>query len=653
MQKYLIPVILILVSHQTVSVAQDDVLFTIDGIPVYLEEFERVFNKNKGVPGYENMPVDAYLDMYVNFRLKVLEALRLGYDEQQAFIDELSGYRKQLARPYLQDQEMIDRLVRDAYERTVNEINASHIWMTLPENPSPEDTLRVYNKILDVRKRIMNGEVFEKVAAETSEDPSFAGNHGNLGWFSAFMMIFPFEDAAFKTAAGEISMPVRTSYGYHIIKVNEKRISPGEILLAHIMVRSGMDQDEATAGAAEEKIYRYYDLIRHGLDFGETARLYSEDTESSQNGGRMRWIRSGELPPDIEEQVYMLRDSADFTQPLRSIYGWHIFQLLGKRPPGSFDEMEVRLKDQVLADEMRMVIAEQSAVNEIKEQSDFIQYEQNIRYLLEVLDSTVYAGQWDPVVAGDLIEPVFKIGGKEFLQQDLAVYIAGFQYRPENESLEEILGRKSGEFIRDKLLEYKNNRLEDDYPEFRDLIREYHDGILLFNISDDLIWKQAVQDSAGLREFYEGNKSQYMWKERADASIYTADDAAYLDKIRKYAKRRHARNWSVRDMLNLICENDTSDCVVIEDAVFERGMHPFIDQMKWKKGVVREIQQEEGIRVIAINDVLPQEPRDFQEVRGMIVAAYQDYLEKKWVTELRSKYPVVVHEEVMKKIAED
>ncbi|MBN1159592.1 MAG: peptidylprolyl isomerase [Bacteroidales bacterium] len=650
MQKFLIAVILILIIGHTPTVAQDEVLFMIDGIPVFLDEFKRVYGKNKGVPGYEDIPAEEYLDMYINFRLKVLEAERLGYDEQRSFTDELAGYREQLAVPYLQDQDAIDRLVREAYERTVNEVNVSHIYLAFPEHPSPDDTLRIYKKITDARGRIMNGEAFEKVALETSEDPSVRINQGNLGWISAFALIFPLEEAAYRTAPGDVSLPVRTSYGYHLVRVNETRRSPGEILLSHIMVRAGMDLDEVEAKQAEEKIFMYYDMIRKGQDFGETARLYSEDTESSGNSGRMRWIRSGELPPDIEEQVYKLRDSASFTQPLRSIYGWHIFQLLGKRPPGSFEDMKVRLKEQVLADEMRKAIAERSAVSKMKEQSGFKLYAQNIGSLLEVFDSAIYTGQWDPAVAGNLIEPVFEIGGKEFLQEDLAVFIAGSQYDPGNESLSEILDRKSGELIRDKLFEYKNSRLEEDHPEFRDLVREYHDGILLFNISNDLIWQRAAQDSAGLMKFYEENKSSYMWEERADVSIYTTDDASYLNRIRKYAKRRFSRNWSADELLKRICAEDSSDCVVIEDATFERGMDPAIDQMKWRKGAVREILQDHDIQIIVINNVLPPKPKTFQEIRGMIVAAYQDDLEMKWVAELRKKYPVVVNAEAIKKM---
>lgn len=647
MQKFLVAVILICVPC-LIGKAQDDVLMTIDGMPVSLSDFERVYNKNSDVPGYESIAVEEYLDMYINFRLKVLEAERLGYDTMQSFVNELNGYREQLAESYLIDQQVIDRLIEDAYDRTIHEVDASHILIRLPNNPTPEDTLLAYQKIMDVRNRIVTGEPFEDVAEETSEDGSVVNNKGRVGWFFAFTMVFPFEDAAYKTVVGDVSMPVRTSYGYHIIKVNGKRKSLGEIKLAHIMVRAGVNDDEKTLAEAREKIYHYYDLIRQGHDFGETAREYSEDLQSADNNGQMRWIRSCELPPDIEEQVIMLRDSASYTQPMRSIYGWHIFQLLDQRPLASFEEMKAVLKEKVMNDRSRIVIAETSAINKIKEQAGFVQYSENIGLLSDMLDSSVYNGQWNPVAA-DMHKPVFKIGEKEYLQSDLAAFISSVKHYPVNQKLQDIVDTKNREFIHNKLLEFKKQRLEEDNPAFRDLMQEYHDGILLFNISDEIIWQRAVEDSAGLMRFYEENKSDYMWKERAVVSTYTILDIAYADKIRKLAKKRQKKHWSAQDMTDLICESDSSDCVVITDAIVESGSNPVFDQMSWEKGTVQQTEQGSAIQLIAINDILPPEPRPFNDVRGMVVADYQDYLEKQWVAELRAKYPVVINKEVLEK----
>ncbi len=648
MQKFLIAVILISVPCLKGN-AQDNILLTIDGMPVLLSDFERLYNKNSDVPGYESMSVEEYLDMYINFRLKVLEAEQLGYDTVQAFVIELDGHKEHLAEFYLIDQQVIDRLVEDAYDRTIHEVNASHISIRLPNNPTPEDTLLAYQKIMGIRDRIMKGEPFEDVAEETSEDPSVVNNKGMESWFFAFTMVFPFEDAAYKTAVGDVSMPVRTSYGYHIIKVNGKRKSPGEIKLAHIMVRAGVNDDEKTLAKAREKIDHYYDLIRQGHDFGETAREYSEDLQSADNNGQMRWIRSCELPPDIEEQVIMLVDSASYTQPLRSIYGWHIFQLLDKRPLASFEELKAVLEEKVMNDRTRVMMAEASAINKIKEQAGFIQYSENIGCLANMLDSSVYNGQWTPV-AENLNKPVFMIGEKEYLQSDLAAFISSVKLYPKSQKLQDIVNRKSQEFVHNKLLEFKKQRLEDDDPAFRNLIQEYHDGILLFNISNDIIWQRAVEDSVGLVRFYEENISDYMWKERALVSTYTFHDNTVADKIRKLAKKRQKKHWSVQDMIDLICENDTSDCVNITDAIVESGSDPVIDQMNWKQGTVQQTEQGNVIQLIAINNILPSEPRSFNDVRGMVVADYQDYLEKQWVAELRAKYPVVINREVLEQI---
>lgn len=648
MQRILTSFIFILLSWWTVT-GQDDVLFTIDGIPVFLEEFERTYNKNNNLPGYENMPVEEYLEMYINFKLKVTEAQRLGYDTMTSFVNEFAGYREQLAKPYLQDKQVIEQLVEEAYERSVIEVNASHIMMLLPDYPSPEDTLHIYRKIMGVRDRLIKGEPFEAIAMETSEDPSVGTNQGNLGWFFAFTMVYPFEDAAYKTDVGEISLPVRTQYGYHIIKVNNRRKALGEIKLAHIMIRAGINESDEIVNNARDRIDRCYDLINQGSDFGEVARMVSEDAGSSANNGQMQWLRSGQLPSDIEEQVFILKDSGDFTQPLRSVYGWHIFQLIDRRPLGSFDEMRAQLEEKVMADQ-RILISEEAIINKIKTQSGFIKYADNVEHLLQLMDSSVYLGQWNPMVLSNLIEPVFAIGEKEYLQKDLADHIANTAQYSKNESLQNILHRKCEELIQNELIEFRKQRLEEEYPDYKYLLKEYHDGILLFNISDDLIWKRAVQDSAGLNEFYQDHQSDYMWGERADLSIYTLDDSSYLDKIHRFAKKKYRKNWSDQELMQIVCGNDSDRCVSIENVKYEKGENQMAGQIRWKKGAVQEIHHENGIQVIFLNAILPPEPKQIHEARGVIVSDYQDYLDRQWVEELRSKYSVKVNEEVLNKL---
>jgi peptidyl-prolyl cis-trans isomerase SurA len=610
-------------------------------------EFERIYHKNNDVQGYEHKSVDEYLNLFINFKLKVIEAENLGYDTLRSFINELDGYREQLAKPYLQNRQIIDRQVQDAYYRTINEVNASHIMVKVPSNPTPEDTLKAYNRIMEIRKRLMAGEAFKKIAREESDDPSAKSNEGLLGWFSAFSMVYPFEQAAYQTEIGEISMPVKSRFGYHLIKVNGRRPALGEIKLAHIMIRAGKNDKEETVAKAKESIFSCVDMLRKGKLFGEVAQNYSEDAGSSRNGGQMRWIRSGELPPNIEEIVFALKDSGSYTVPLQSAYGWHIFQLQGKRQLATFEQMKAQLEERVMADE-RGKLSEQRMIARIIKESGFVMYPENIKALTDMMDSSVYSGQWNPLSAGDLIEPVFTIYGKEYTQKDLVNFMLLTKRYRKEESIGSIVKKKCDELIHNELMKSEKSRLELKYPDFRYLMEEYHDGILLFNITDEKVWRKAVKDTTGLKAFYEQNRNDYMWKERADISVYTLSDESYLKSTRKLAKKRIAQNWSAKDLISRVCDSDSIACITIEDGKYEKGETSLPGQLTWKKGSVKIIQENNICKVAIVNAIVPPILKTFNEVHGQVTADYQNYLDQQWITALRTKYAVVINQDVLK-----
>jgi peptidyl-prolyl cis-trans isomerase SurA len=628
---------------------QDEILMTIAGKPVLQSEFERIYHKNNQVNGYENKSVENYLDLFINFKLKVLEAKSQGYDTMRTFVTELAGYREQLARPYLQNRKIIDRQLQEAYDHTINEVNASHFMVKLPANPTPADTFKAYNRIMEIRKRILAGESFEKLARDESEDPSAKKNNGNLGWFSAFMMVFPFEDAAYHTPVGTLSLPVRSRYGYHLIQVNAIRPTLGEIKLAHIMTRAVKTDSEEKNIQARENIYKYKEMLNSGVSFVEVAQKYSEDEGSARKGGQMRWLKSGELPPDIEEEVYKLKDSGDCTLPLQSDYGWHIFQLQAKRPVASFDQMKAQLEDKIMHDE-RGRLAEKSKIDEIIKESNFIRYTVNYAALTNVLDSSVYTGTWDPAKAGDLIKPVFTINGKDYLQKDLAIYIAQSRRYRKEEGLDQIVRSKCDEYSNKELMAFENSKLEEKYPDFRYLMEEYHDGILLFNITDNMVWNKAVKDTTGLIDYFRQHQGQYNWKERADVSVYTLKDESNLDKVIKLAKSRPAKKWTASEFIKQVCPQDSIPCMTITDGRYEKGDTNVTGHFKWQKGTVA-ISGNKGIKkVVVVNALLAPSPKTFQETRGQVTADYQNYLDQKWIAALRKKYPVIINREVLQHV---
>jgi len=631
------------------SWSQDEVLLTIGGKPVMLSEFERIYHKNNQIEGYESKTVDEYLDLFVNFKLKVLEAEKMGYDTMRSYVTELAGYREQLARPYLQNRQIIDQQVKESYDHTIREVNASHIMVKLPANQAPEDTLKAYNRIMDIRNRVIAGESFDKTAREESDDPSAKQNGGLLGWFSAFMMVFPFENAAFQTPVGEISMPVRSRYGYHLIRVNDSRPSLGEIKLAHIMTRVGRNESPDKVKQAREKIDKYEEMLRNGTPFSEVAQKYSEDAGTSRNGGQMRWLRSGELPSSLEEKVFAMKDSGDFSAPLQSDYGWHIFQLQGKRPVAPFEQIKSQLEERIMQDE-RGRIAERAKIAEIKKESGFISYPENIGELTKVMDSLVYTGNWNPGTADNMIEPVFRIGDMDYLQRDLAEFIAQTKRYRREDMLDRIVQNKCDEYANRELMAFEKGRLEEKYPEFRYLMEEYHDGILLFNITDNMVWSKAVRDSIGLEDYFRTHQDEYRWKERADVSVYSLKDESKLNQLIRLARERSSKKWTPADFNRQLCPGDSVPCVTITDGFYEKQDSALTGKFKWKKGSVTVTGKNNQKKIVVVNGLLAPMPKTLQEVRGQATADYQNYLDQQWIAALREKYPVTVNRNVLQHV---
>jgi peptidyl-prolyl cis-trans isomerase SurA len=652
MKKLFIIFISYCIASVNISYAQkekkDKVLLTIDNHKITKSEFERIYRKNNTSTVYDNKTVEEYLELFINYKLKVIEAESLGYDTNKAFIKELNGYREHLIKPYLEDNKIKERYLREAYDRTVTEVNVSHILAKFPKNYKPEDTLEAYNKINQIRERILAGESFEDVARETSEDPSAKENGGKLGWFTAFRMVYEFETASYNTPVGVVSEPFKTSYGYHIIRVNDKRPSKGMIKLAHIMIRISSRDNEEEVKKAEEKINMCYELLKEGTPFGDVATKYSEDRGSAPQGGVLRWIRSGVLPDSLENVLYNLGDSGSISKPMLLDFGWHIFELIKVKPVGTYEEEKPEL-EKALGRNPRYKLIQQERIKNIKKENNFVEYRNNLENLVDILDTTIYERKWDYTLADELIEPLFKIGDREYLQKDLAEYISKGRYR-KYMPFDVIVNRKYDEFVEASVVNFEKSTLEDKYPDLRYLMQEYHDGILLFNLTDSVIWSKAIKDTAGLREFYNNNKSKYLWQERADVSTYTLTDSTLLEKAEKLALMRAKKEISKEDLMSGLCPENLKGCVRIVDNKFEKGDNELVDKMAWEEYNSEVFSKGKKLNLVVINGILEPEPKLLDEARGLVTADYQTYLDAEWIKALRNKYNIEVDRKVLKKV---
>jgi peptidyl-prolyl cis-trans isomerase SurA len=627
----------------------DKILMTIHDRQVTLDEFERIYHKNNSSTALEQQTVEEYLDLFINFKLKVIEAEELGLDTTQSFIKEFNGYKKQLAKPYLSDSEEVDALVQEAFQRAQKEINVSHILIRANQDAAPEDTLRAFNKAIEIRDRILAGEDFGTVAKATSDDPSAKTNAGNLGWFTVFRMVYPFENGAYNTETGKVSRPVRTRFGYHLIKVNDVRPARGEVRVSHIMIMTPESMNDEQREDAKKRIYMLYDSLQAGIDFAEIARKYSEDRGSASRAGELPWFGTGRMVAPFEDASFALAKVGDISEPIQTSFGWHIIKLLEQKKYDDFETVQADLRANVTKSD-RNAYSKKALVEKIKRNHDFTEHRENLYPFYAVVDTAIFYRNWDVSKAAGLKDVLFTIGDRSVTQQDFAIYLADNQGTP-RKNLEVLVNNHYEKFIEDQVLQYEEDLLPDKYPEFKHLIQEYHDGILLFDLTDQMVWSKAVEDSAGLEAFYAEHRSNYMWEKRLDATLVTSRDAEVAAFARDLFGKKKRKRPSPEEVQTLAyAEFSDSSCLSFESNKYETEDHPLIENMDWNQPMSDNIKEDGKVIFLVKNKVLKPEPKLLEECRGIVTADYQNYLEKDWIETLRAKYTVHVNREMLSEI---
>lgn len=633
----------------------DRVLLNIAGENITAGDFMYVYNKNN-LNREEQGPeaIKDYLDLYINFRLKVRAAEELGMDTLETFRKELEGYRKQLAQPYFVDAAVSENLLKEAYERKKLDIRASHILVRLDKNAPPEDTLVAYKKAMAIRDRLVNGEDFGKVAAEVSDDPSARdteasqyrparkGNMGDLGYFTVFDMVYPFETGAYNTEVGKVSKPVRTDYGYHLIKVTDKEPAFGQVQVEHIFVALPPNANGKDSIQKKMKIDGAYEKIQGGAKFEDVVAEYSEDKGSAGNGGKLPWFGCNRMVPEFIIATRNLPDTGSISAPFSTPFGYHIIKLIGRKPVGTFEEEEQGLKTRLEKD-IRNKLSQESVITRIKQENGFKEYPKAKDAVLATLDSNLLKGEWDINKAKGLEKVVFSIGNMKYTQQDLAKYIATKQTK-KTQDISSFFNDTYNAMVVEKCIAYEDSHLEEKYPEFRMLVQEYHDGILLFDLTDKNVWSKAVKDTAGLAEFFAANPGKYMWDKRFHATVVTILKPAQVnsDEVRTM----FTNGKTPEEILNHY-NTDTTLNILVETSNFSKGDSPIVDKVKWKAGLSPMVDSPSGPSFVFGYEIIPPEPKALQEARGLVTADYQTYLEDKWVKELRAKYNVITYPDVL------
>jgi len=495
--KKLILLVVLSCSSVVFSQKKSKVLLTIDGEKITVSDFKRIYEKNlDAIDNKEAKDVKKNLDLYINYKLKVKEAYNKKLDTLPTYLKEIETYKNQLSAPYMQDTIFINKLVKDAYFRTKNEVKAKHILVKTPKNPAPKDTLLAYQKILEIRNRVLNGEDFEKVARETSDDPSARddaksrrkGNNGNLGYFTAFKMLYSFEDAAYNTKIGEVSDPFRTRYGYHILKVDAFRTSKGEVEVAHILLND--------KGAKQEQLINdIYKKLQGGEEFKTLAGKYSDDTGSKSKGGKLKKFGIGRMLKPFEEVAFSLQKEGEYSKPFKTRFGWHILQLTKKHPVSSFEELERALKSKVRSGD-RAKLSKDAVINKLKNKYSISENEE-AKKIFDLKDIKL--------ISKDSMQAVIlSINDKNITQEEFFSFIKNKR----NKRVFEVFK----EFKDKEILAYYKENLEKTEPEFAYILQEYRDGLLLFELMQQKIWEKSSKDTLGLKNFFDKNLSTYQPK---------------------------------------------------------------------------------------------------------------------------------------------
>ncbi|WJJ98146.1 peptidylprolyl isomerase [Algibacter luteus] len=621
--------------------AKNDVLFTVADEPVYTSEFLRVYNKNLDLVQDDSQKnIDEYLKLFTNYKLKLKEAKSLGLDKNASYLKELDKYKKQLAKNYITDSKVTDALVKEAYNRMSYEVNADHILVKVNENATQQDTLKAYTEILKLRDRALN-EGFEKVRAEVHNGQTLFGE--KLGYFTGFKMVYKFENVAFNTNVGDISEPFRTRFGYHIVNVLDKRKSRGERTVAHIMLVE--KNQDSLSEKPEVKIQEIYKKLTQGESFESLAKQFSDDKNSAPNGGKLKPFSGGQIRAKAFEDVaFNLEKEGDVSEPFKTEFGWHIVKLHKITNVPSFEEMKPELVEKVKRDD-RSKLIDEALINKLKLKYN-IGVEPNLEYFVSILNNDYFKRTWSLPDNFNGRESLIKIGDKQFTNNDFAVYLLNTQRQRTKEApFETLVSEKYQSFLKESLIKYQEDHLESENEDYANIVAEYRDGLLLFDLMENTIWNSSKSDSIEIERFYQKNKANYFKPERINAVVAVSTKQKTLKKVSKLL----SKNMKLDQIKSLVNGNDKIDVIFTSD-VMDAEHQALPEAFEFKKGVSKIYKHNDSFVVVKVNEVLPKEQKSFNEAKGKVISDYQNYKEEKWLNDLKAKYVVKVNEDVLSDI---
>lgn len=674
---------------------KDPVIFEINGKKIYKSEFMKEFLRSVGKDPsaaptactYEKRKaLNDYVDLFVNFRAKLEDAYQKGYDTMPSLVQELTGYRNELAAPYLIDSVTMQNLLREAYERNHYVLHAAHILVRCKPGDSPADTLAAYNKALEYRDRVTKGgEDFFTVSTEANiarldqehvdpDDPRRKDN-GDLGNFTVFDMIYPFESASFALEPGQVSMPVRTNYGYHVIKLLSKTPYFGKSTFQHIWISDKVDKEGAV-----KKINEAYSKIQKGSTFSMVCREYSDDKSTSEKGGLLSDMALRQIPPDYVIAIAGMKPG-EMSKPFHTSFGWHILLLNQKDSLGNFEDMIPYYKQRMTRDK-RSNEPRLKYIEQCKKRYGFIDYTTtpvpvkkgkkvkgapvmmaSMAECRAALSDSIFRKKWhynEDMVTDN--SPLFEVAGIKYTPRDFLMFLDEKQRYEPIEDIDFYMMNRYNNYINDKVFEYADSHLEEENPEFAALINEYRNGLMIFSYNDDNVWRKAILDTVGLEAFYQTQsklhnidneeEAPYFWNERAQITMFTVADSAMLppNKAMSILNKATKKGWPVgqlSDKLNDALKKDGK--ITVEEKMVEKEHQNILKNNQWRTGIY-VMPNFRGYQMVRVDKLIDPCLKSRVEARGYYINDYQNYLDEELVKSLRKKYNVVIHQDVIDEI---
>jgi peptidyl-prolyl cis-trans isomerase SurA len=633
-------VFLLFVNLNIAQIKDDAVLFTVENTPVLVSEFLKVYNKNLNLIKDESQKdVDEYLKLFINYKLKLIEAKVLEFDRRPQYLREFENYKKQLAKNYLTDHKVTDELVEEAYQRLSYDVKASHVLVKLDAHD--KDTIEAYSKIVKLRERLLN-ENFENLQKEVHDGSAVFAE--DLGYFSGLKMDYDFENVAYNTKVGDVSEPFRTSFGYHSLKVFDKRESRGEVTVGHIMISNNQKD---TLVNPEIRIKEIYRLLEQGENFESLAKQFSEDTGSAKNGGKLKPFKSTQLRSvEFEDMAFSLSEIGQTSKPFKTNYGWHIAKLYSKTPFASFEDMKFDLEAKVKK-ASRSKLINTAMHNTLKEKYNILEgSNEALAYFESIINEEFFNRSW--TIPADLIKDksFLKIEDKQYTYNDFATFLHTSQLKTiSKQPAKDIVEELYNNFLDEKILAYHEENLEFDNSEYAEILKEYREGLLLFDLMEAKIWNAVKLDTLGLENFFNEHKENYKWEERIDAIVATSSKEEDINKVIEMLKSGKNQE-AIKTQLNT---NDAQN-VIFTTAVMTAEYQSLPEYFEFKVGVSKVYFYNDAFHVIDVKNILPQTGKTFEEAKGRSISDYQDEVEKKWLQSLENTYKVEVNQDVLAKV---